>query len=238
MTLVSIAAMPMPTSTSRYGDTPRFHARTYSATAVSRAPASAPADTISEVPPTTTMTKTADVLAPAVIPTMSGLASGLRATLWKMAPESPKAAPTSRPVRARGSRTRWTMNSASSVPAPKIAGTTSASGIGKSPTLSETANTTTIAAVRARPTIRDRRRTWERARCTTEVSRWTATVTIGAVHDGHRQSSASLRRRTRMMKNGAPTRAVTMPTWTSPGRVTTRPMTSAPSSRIGARTAE
>ena len=32
------------------------------------------------------------------------------------------------------------------------------------------------------------------------------------------------------MKNGAPMSAVTIPTWISPGRATTRPMTSAPSS--------
>ena len=40
-------------------------------------------------------------------------------------------------------------------------------------------------------------------------------------------SAASRRRRTRAMKNGAPRRAVTMPTCTSPGRAMTRPMMSA-----------
>ena len=37
------------------------------------------------------MQNTADALAPASMPMMSGLASGLRARLWKIAPEMPKA---------------------------------------------------------------------------------------------------------------------------------------------------
>ena len=41
------------------------------------------------------MQNTAAALAPASMPMMSGLASGLRAMLWKMAPEIPNAAPTS-----------------------------------------------------------------------------------------------------------------------------------------------
>ena len=40
------------------------------------------------------------------------------------------------------------------------------------------------------------------------------------------------------MNTGAPISAVTMPTCTSPGRAMTRPMMSAPSSRIGASTIE
>src|SRR5687767_1157587 len=57
--------------------------------------------------------------------------------------------------------------------------------------------------------------------------------------DRHRDhSSASLRRRTSATKNGEPTNAVTMPTWSSAGRATTRPMMSEPSSSIGASTAE
>ena len=56
------------------------------------------------------------------------------------------------------------------------------------------------------------------------------------VDGGH--SEASLRRRTRAMKKGAPSSAVTIPTCTSPGGETIRPMTSAPSSRIGASSME
>ena len=41
------------------------------------------------------MANTAEVDAPAVIPMMSGDANGLRASDWKIAPDSPKAAPTS-----------------------------------------------------------------------------------------------------------------------------------------------
>ena len=60
----------------------------------------------------------------------------------------------------------------------------------------------------------------------------------GEVATRHGHSSAIRRRRTKAMKTGAPMTAVTMPTSSSPGRATTRPMTSAPSSRIGASTAE
>ena len=59
------------------------------------------------------MQNTAAALAPASMPMMSGLASGLRARLWKIAPETPNAAPTSTPVSARGRRSVRTMNSAS-----------------------------------------------------------------------------------------------------------------------------
>ena len=43
----------------------------------------------------TTITNTALAEAPALMPMMSGLASGLRARLWKIAPDSPSAPPTS-----------------------------------------------------------------------------------------------------------------------------------------------
>ena len=48
------------------------------------------------------MTNTAAAAAPALMPMMSGLASGLRAMRWKIAPDSPKAAPTSSGGEARG----------------------------------------------------------------------------------------------------------------------------------------
>ena len=156
----------------------------------------------------------------------SGEASGLRAMVWNSAPESPKAAPTRTAARARGSRSSPTMNWAAGSPAPKIAGTTSVSGTRKSPIEIErqnrakptTASTTPTVSPRARPVDPgppDRAEVGER---------------------GH--SSASRRRRTSMTKNGAPTTAVTIPTWSSPGRATTRPITSEPSSRIGASTIE
>ena len=88
------------------------------------------------------MMNTAEADAPAVMPMMSGLASGLRASDWKIAPDSPNAAPTSTAVNARGSRSVRTMKSESGLPKPKMAGTTSRSGIGKSPTLIDTQNTT------------------------------------------------------------------------------------------------
>src|SRR5699024_8731713 len=45
-------------------------------------------------------------------------------------------------------------------------------------------------------------------------------------------------RRTRAMSTGAPTNAVTTPTWSSPGFITTLPMTSEARSRMGESTSE
>ena len=44
---------------------------------------------------------------PALRPSTSGLPSGLRVRPWKIAPETPKATPTNRPVSARGTRSSW-----------------------------------------------------------------------------------------------------------------------------------
>ncbi len=184
------------------------------------------------------MQNTAAALAPASIPMMSGLASGLRARLWKMAPEIPNPAPTSTAVRARGRRSVRTMNSASSVPTPRTAGMTSRNGIGKSPTLIDTQNATKIATVRPTVTTVVRATAW---RCTM-VDAWPGAgcdpgpAMVRGVVVSH--SSESRRRRTRPMKMGAPMIAVMIPTWTSPGRATTRPVMSAPSSSIGAITIE
>ena len=52
---------------------------------------------------------TAAALAPRLTPTMSGLASGLRSVVWKIAPPTPKARPTSTASTARGSLLSMTM---------------------------------------------------------------------------------------------------------------------------------
>ena len=95
---------------------------------------------------TITMTNTAAAAAPALTPMMSGLASGLRARRWKMAPDSPKAAPTSSAVRPRGRRRVRTMKALSSEPPPTRVASTSPIGTGKSPTASDQANTTKATA--------------------------------------------------------------------------------------------
>jgi len=79
--------------------------------AVSTAPTIARPDTATPVSPSVTMANTANALAPYVTPMMSGLARGLRAMLWKIAPDMPSVAPTSRPVSALGNRSWLTMNS-------------------------------------------------------------------------------------------------------------------------------
>ena len=50
-----------------------------------------------------TIANTAAALAPMLTPMMSGLASGLRSVVWKIAPPTPNASPTSTPSTARGS---------------------------------------------------------------------------------------------------------------------------------------
>ncbi len=50
-----------------------------------------------------TIATTALALAPALTPMMSGLASGLRSVVWKIAPPTPNARPTSTASTARGS---------------------------------------------------------------------------------------------------------------------------------------
>ena len=162
------------------------------------------------------MQTTAAALAPGVMPMMSGLASGLRASVWKIAPETPKAAPTSSPVSARGSRSVAHDELGVVAAAPEQRRRSRrASGIGKSPTVSDDA--AGDAASSAHGDERDRRRPRSRRRRAARQRRLgprrrlrlgAATVATGASC----HSSASLRRRTRAMKNGAPMSAVTIPT--------------------------
>jgi hypothetical protein len=77
---------------------------------------------------------------------MSGLASGLRASRWNTAPESPKAAPTRIAVRARGMRSVRTMKSEPGSPCPAMLRRTSPIGTGKSPTASDQQNTAKVRA--------------------------------------------------------------------------------------------
>ena len=66
----------------------------------------------------TRMANRSPVVAPRVKPTMSGLPSGLRETLWKIAPDIPSMPPmTTAPV-TRGSRCSRTMKGAKSSPLP------------------------------------------------------------------------------------------------------------------------
>jgi hypothetical protein len=109
-------------------------------------PPSAPIVTWLAVPSRTTIVSTAQAAAPAVMPMMSGLASGLRAMRWKIAPERPKAAPTRTAAKPRGSRRVRTTKSVSGRPWPTSVATTSPNGIGNSPTASDQANTTRATA--------------------------------------------------------------------------------------------
>ena len=61
---------------------------------------------------------------------MSGLPSGLRETLWKIAPAIPNATPTSSPVSTRGARSVSTMNALAGSPWPTSVASTSRGGSG------------------------------------------------------------------------------------------------------------
>ena len=107
MTDCMAAARPMPARTSRKPPWSPATARTASATP--RAPATAAAETGQPVHPARAIADTAAALAPRLTPTMSGLASGLRSVVWKIAPPIPKAVPTSTASTARGSLDSITM---------------------------------------------------------------------------------------------------------------------------------
>ena len=66
-----------------------------------------------------TIANTAAALAPTLTPMMSGLASGLRSVVWKIAPPTPNAMPTSTPSTARGSLLSIRMNDAPGISSPK-----------------------------------------------------------------------------------------------------------------------
>ena len=83
------------------------------------APVTANADTETPSRSSVTIAKTAAVLAPRLTPITSGLASALRSVVWKIAPLTPRAAPTMTASRARGSLVSIRMYVAPGMSAPK-----------------------------------------------------------------------------------------------------------------------
>ena len=67
------------------------------------APTTANADTAPSRRPRVSSAKMPAALAPRLTPTMSGLASGLRSSIWKRDPAEPRASPTRTASTARGS---------------------------------------------------------------------------------------------------------------------------------------
>jgi hypothetical protein len=107
MTDCMAAARPMPASTSR--KPPWSPATTRTVRATASAPRIAATETGQPDQPARAMTDTAAALAPRLTPMMSGLASGLRSVVWKIAPPTPNATPTSTASTARGSLDSITM---------------------------------------------------------------------------------------------------------------------------------
>ncbi|KOG53542.1 hypothetical protein ADK76_27290 [Streptomyces griseoflavus] len=122
------------------------------------APASAPAETAVPPSPSATMQVAAAALAPEVMPMTSGLASGLRTRLWKIAPDMPNPRPASSPVSTRGSRMSRTNNWLFQSARPVIAPITSGSGTTKSPTTSRATAVSSTARASTTTTGRARRR--------------------------------------------------------------------------------
>ncbi len=151
---------------------------------------------------------------------MSGLASGLRSRVWQAAPPKPKQRPARRDSTARGSRSRSTVKEAPGTSCPASTRSTSNGATGVEPTESVTATDARIREDEA-----------EHEGCAPAQ----ATATVGRDLGGKGRcgghSSRILRCRTIQMKTGAPTKAVTMPTSSSPGRARIRPSTSASISR-------
>lgn len=77
---------------------------------------------------------------------MSGLASGLRAIDWVIAPDTPSATPTTSPARARGIRRSMITNLSTCSPPPTTVAITRDRPMGKSPTPMDTQNTRKVAA--------------------------------------------------------------------------------------------
>ena len=169
---------------------------------------------------------------------MPGSASGLRNSDWKIAPLTPSAAPNTSAAATRGSRHSTTMSWTSPVSPPVSAETTCPGLSGYEPVISAstampataTASTaqTTTERHSSRTAIRRRRSTSTRRPKSTRLGAERASV------DARAHSPLAFFRRTSAMRTGAPTKAVTMPTGISPGRITIRPRMSETSSRLGA----
>ena len=83
---------------------------------------------------------------------MSGLPSGLRVTLWKIAPLAPSAIPISAPVSARGSRSVSITKLVARSPPPNSVATTSPGGIEISPVPTDHTSSANSSAVSTSPT--------------------------------------------------------------------------------------
>ena len=180
----------------------------------------------------------APVAAPLVKPMMSGLPSGLRVSAWKTAPDAPSAAPMVTAHSARASRRSSTTKSVAVVPLPSSDGDDIA---GRQREVAEegsvTASPTPTTAMASSTVTTSGRRVDPQAHRPTRSGGERTAVVRRSCSRAARHSWATRRRRTSAMNTGAPMIAVTMPTLSSPGRTTSRPMMSAPSSRIGASTA-
>ena len=131
----------------------------------------------------------------------------------------------------RGSRSSWTMNSCAGVPLPEQR----AQHVGRAPSGSRRCRSATTRRP-ARP-----RSTSRRPRRTSSAQRQRRDATVRRRRGGRSWRTGPgaltagpiLRAAYETDEDRAAESAVTMPTWSSPGRASTRPMTSAPSSSTG-----
>ncbi|KZX19823.1 hypothetical protein ACH61_03076 [Rathayibacter tanaceti] len=120
----------MPTMMKRKPPIPVPRERAVIRRAAPRPPTSAPAVRASQEEPTSTSAVSSPTNAPFESPSTSGLASGLRVTLWNTAPATPSAAPTTTAAAMRGSRHSTTTVRARPSVDPETTPRTSPSGTG------------------------------------------------------------------------------------------------------------
>ena len=157
---------------------------------------------------------------------MSGLASGLRSVVWKIAPPTPNAAPTSTPSTARGSLTSITMYDAPGISSPPRIRKKSGMVTVKSPSSTRAAKTP---QQHQRQAGHD-----EPAPAHRPPTRRPDTVRPTSASASRRSRASSTRSQRphpaaadQHRKTGTPTTAVMIPTCTSVGGSTTRPTVSA-----------
>src|SRR6218665_3540949 len=107
---------------------PRFHATAQITNATPIAPANAPSATSGPVAPSTSRHTSAPRLAPPEMPRMSGLASGLCRSDWKVAPAIANPTPASSAAAMRGARRPSTMSCSPGSPPPNRVATTRVAG--------------------------------------------------------------------------------------------------------------
>ena len=151
------------------------------------------------------------------MPRMSGLASGLRARVWVSAPARPRAAPTATATTVCGSRSSMTMNRWPASPPPEQGADHVAD---RDREVADRQVDRDQQEEHAGADERDERR---RGPAPATTRRRARNGGLDVARTAIRAAPSGVRR-TRNTNAGPPTSAITMPTWSSAGRTTSRPI--------------